>query len=271
MLRTRYHCLFDLLKSRQENTSRRYTIRTYDRILRSESGVFEMEDLELRKRAFALGDMIKNKNISDEVIIAKLKEEPELINAKLRTGMNPFVEAVNESRLCVVRALSDMGADIHWTCPASEGNALNSAHFPQMADEVLALGVEIEKNLLLSKSFKNPAIVAALRNNRVMLFYWLDKQKQIFADDEKYIGELLYETMHAVSICNQYNTLSCVIANDELFQILKDIYSKQDDVKSIQLYLSALRRIEDQDLEARIKELRKTLNTRKKELSSNTH
>lgn len=51
------------------------------------------------------------------------------------------------------------------------------------------------KNLLLSKPFKNPAIVAACGNRETMMFYWLDKQKEIFADDEAYVKSLLYETV----------------------------------------------------------------------------
>lgn len=227
-----------------------------------------MTNSELREKAFALGDLIKDTNISDEVIISQIKEVPELINAKLRTGMNPFVAAVAQGRISVAKALSDMGADIHWTCAASEGNALNVARTPQHADEVLALGVEVEKNLLLSKPFKNPAIVAALSNKKIMLFYWLNKQKEIFADDPKYLEELNYETIRMVSIANQFNTLSCIIADEELFYILKDIYSKLDNVKSIQLYNSSLRKIDDKNLEARKKELRKILSARKKELLS---
>lgn len=79
-----------------------------------------------------------------------------------------------------------------------------------------------------------------------------------------------YETIQAASIANQYGTLSAIIADDELFLILKNIYSKLDAVKSIQLYSSALRRIDDKNLKVRVKELRKTLNARKKELSSMT-
>lgn len=182
--------------------------------------------------------MIRDTNTSDEAIIAQIKEVPQLINTKLRTGMNPFVEAVGQGRISVAKALSDMGADIHWTCAASEGNALNVAKAPQHADEVLALGVEIEKNLLLSKPFKNPAIVAALNNQKTMLFYWLNK------------------------------TLSCIIADEKLFYILKDVYSKLDNLTSIQLCSGALRRIDGKNIEVRKKELRKISNARKKELLS---
>ena len=227
-----------------------------------------MTDLELKEKAFAIGDWMKDANKSDEEIIAEIKEFPELINAKLRTGMNPFVAAVHWGRLPVAKALNDMGADIHWACAASEGNALNAACSPEQADEILALGVEIEKNLLLSKPFRNPAIVAAGSNNRTMLFYWLDKQRKIFADDEKYVKELFYETIRVASISNQHDMLSCIIADEELYNILKDVYSKLDNINSIKLYLRSLGRIDDENLGARIKELRKTLNARKRELSS---
>ena len=54
------------------------------------------------------------------------------------------------------------------------------------------------------------------------------------------------------------------------FGILREIYSQEDDAESIRLSLSALRHISDESLEPRKKELRKILNARKKELSSET-
>lgn len=62
--------------------------------------------------------------------------------------------------------------------------------------------------------------------------------------------------------------LSRILADEELFPILKDVYSKLNDNKSIQLYLRSLRRIEDKTLEARKRELQKILRTRKRELAS---
>ena len=53
-----------------------------------------------------------------------------------------------------------------------------------------------------------------------------------------------------------------------MFSILKNIYAKLDDVKSIQLCSSALRRVGDENLEVRVKELRKTLSARKKEMGT---
>ena len=67
---------------------------------------------------------------------------------------------------------------------------------------------------------------------------------------------------------NQYNMLACVIADEELFGILKEIYARVDDEKSVKLYLGALRHIDDKGLEPRKKELRKVLNERKKSLAA---
>lgn len=233
-----------------------------------------MTDLELRKKAFALGDLMNDTNIPDETILAQINEIPELLHAKHKTGMNPFMTAVRCGRIFLAQALCDMGADIHWECAAAEGNSLNVARTPEQADEVLAMGVEIEKNLLLSKPFKNPAIVAAGRNNKTMMFYWLAKQKEIFADDEKYVAELFYATVEVASFSNQSSTMTSIISDESLFPILKEVYSKVDNVKSIRLYLStsSLKRTDDDDkkLDDRKKELRKILNARKKELSSTT-
>lgn len=179
-----------------------------------------------------------------------------------------------EDRFSVAQALREMGADIHRTCKASvfNGNALNVARSPQQADQLLEWGVEIERNLSLhiSKPFKNPAIMAALHNDTTMLAYWLETQRRLFADQPEYVGEIFYAAMDVVSMMNQYNMLACVIADEELYGILKEIYSQVDNTKAIRLYLGALRHISDESLEPRKKELRKILNAKKKELSSVT-
>lgn len=186
----------------------------------------------------------------------------------------PVFEAVVEDRFSVAQALREMGADIHRTCKASvfNGNALNVARSPQQADQLLEWGVEIERNLSLhiSKPFKNPAIMAALHNDTTMLAYWLETQRRLFADQPEYVGEIFYAAMDVVSMMNQYNMLACVIADEELYGILKEIYSQVDNTKAIRLYLGALRHISDESLEPRKKELRKILNAKKKELSSVT-
>lgn len=224
-----------------------------------------MADKELGKKAFEIQEQFRDKSIPDEEIISQIKENPELAYAD-----DLFLEAVFWNRFPIAMVLSEMGADIRQTCKASmfNGNALNVAHSPQQADVLLDMGVEIERNLLLSKPFWNPAIVAAGHNDVEMLFYWLAKQRELFADEPEYVKELFHASVDMVSTMNQYNMLARVMADDELFVILRDIYSGVDDVSSIRLYLGALKYIDDKSLDSRKKELRKILNTRKKELSA---
>ena len=72
---------------------------------------------------------------------------------------------------------------------------------------------------------------------------------------------------NAVCYLNQSTMLACIIANDELFRIMKSVYMQVDNMESVRLYLSSLRQISDKSLESRKKELRNVLNTRKHELS----
>ena len=234
--------------------------------------LIKMTDLELNKKVSEIVTQFRDSTISDEAILIQIQEEPELVHAKCLSGANLFLSAVFWNRFPVAKALSEMGADIHWVCKASmyHGNALNVAHSAQQADWLLDRGVEIERNLFLSQPFWNPAIVAAGHNDTTMLFYWLRKQRELFADDPEYVGQIFYAAINMVSTMNQYNMLSCVIADDELFGILKEIYSEVDNTMSIRLYLSTLRKIDGTSLDARKKELRKILNTKKKELSSAT-
>ena len=233
-----------------------------------------MTDLELRKKATELVAQFRDETVSDEEIILQIKEEPELVHAACLSGANLFLEAVVKNRFPIAQVLREMGADIHWTCKASvfNGNALNVARTPQQADQLLEWGVEIERNLslLITKPFKNPAIMAAFHNDTAMLLYWLKKQEELFLDESEYVGEIFYAAINVVSMMNQYHMLSCVIADDKLFEILKEIYSQENDAESIRLSLSALRHIKDESLDVKKKELRKILNIKKKELSSTT-
>jgi hypothetical protein len=88
-----------------------------------------------------------------------------------------------------------------------------------------------------------------------MLTYWLAKQRELFADEPDYVGELFHAAIDVVSTMNQYNMLACVMADQELFGILKEIYAQVDDTKSVLLYLSALRHISGESLEPKKKEL----------------
>lgn len=229
-----------------------------------------MTEKELRIRATEIERQFRDPEISDETLLAQIKELPETINTKLLNNSNLFLSAVGNDRFALAMALSEMGANIHWRNEASgiEGNALNVANSPREADRLLEMGLEVERNLQLSVRCKNPIISMAGRNNIPMFFYWRDKEKELFAEDEAYVKDLLYAAVNMAAIINQHNMLARLIADEELFPILKDIYAGVDSTKSVSLYLGALRKIQDEELEPRKKELRKILNAQKKELTA---
>lgn len=228
-----------------------------------------MTDLELRMLAAAIQSQLADAAVPDEVILDKVREVPELLQAKLPSSANLFLAAVSRGRFQLAKELAAMGADIHWRCEASGigGNALNAARTPEQAEELLAMGLEIERNLSLRLPCQNPAVTSASRNEPEMMRYWLQKQSQLFAGEPEYLQQLFYAAIRVASMLNQYGTLAVIMADDELFPLLKEIYSREDTVDSIKLYQSALRRIKDESLEPRKKELRKILNARKKKLS----
>lgn len=228
-----------------------------------------MTDQELRMLSAAIQSQLADAAVPDEVILDKVREVPELLQAKLPSSANLFLAAVSRGRFQLAKELAAMGADIHWRCEASGigGNALNAARTPEQAEELLAMGLEIERNLSLRLPCQNPAVTSASRNEPEMMRYWLQKQSQLFAGEPEYLQQLFYAAINVASMLNQYGTLAVIMADDELFPLLKEIYSREDTVDSIKLYQSALRRVKDESLEPRKKELRKILNARKKELS----
>ncbi len=228
-----------------------------------------MTDQELRMLSAAIQSQLADAAVPDEVILDKVREVPELLQAKLPSSANLFLAAVSRGRFELAKRAAAMGADIHWRCEASGigGNALNAARTPEQAEELLAMGLEIERNLSLRLPCQNPAVTSASRNEPEMMRYWLQKQSQLFAGEPEYLQQLFYAAIRVASMLNQYGTLAVIMADDELFPLLKEIYSREDTVDSIKLYQSALRRIKDESLEPRKKELRKILNARKKKLS----
>lgn len=228
-----------------------------------------MTDQELRMLSAAIQSQLADAAVPDEVILDKVREVPELLQAKLPSSANLFLAAVSRGRFQLAKELAAMGADIHWRCEASGigGNALNAARTPEQAEELLAMGLEIERNLSLRLPCQNPAVTSASRNEPEMMRYWLQKQSQLFAGEPEYLQQLFYAAIRVASMLNQYGTLAVIMADDELFPLLKEIYSREDTVDSIKLYQSALRRVKDESLEPRKKELRKILNARKKKLS----
>ena len=228
-----------------------------------------MTKQELNEIENTIREQFQKEELSDEDIISGMKSMPEALRQILESGSDLFLWAMLWDRFTVAQALADMGADVHCTFPGSliQGNALNVAHTPEQAEYLLGLGLEIERNLRRSEPSLNPVIMAAGHNDTVMTFYWLDRQRELFQADEQYWNELVHETVEYISILNQYNMLARIIADEQLYNILKEQYAKEDDRRSGQLSLSGLRQIKDEALECKKKELRRILNARKKELA----
>lgn len=229
-----------------------------------------MTEQELRALAMDIDKSFRTEGTSDDEIIGRIKDTPELINVKLLSGANLFLSAVRWNRLQIAKALAEMGSDVHCKIDASaiKGNALNVAGTPETAEYLLSIGLEIERNYSIREPYQNPIIRAIYLNNCDMFLYWLKKEKEIFKDDKAYIDELVRAAVeNAVCYLNQSNMLSCIMADDELYSIMKNLYMQVDRTDSIKLYLGSLGKISDQALESRKKELRNILNARKRELS----
>lgn len=229
-----------------------------------------MTEQELRTLAIEIDKSFYNKQTSDDEIINRIKVIPELINVKLPSGSNLFLSSVRWNRLQITKVLAQMGSDIHLQNSASgiSGNALNVAATPETADYLLDIGLEPERNLSIREPYWNPAIKAVHLNSCEMFLYWLKKEKELFKNDKAYIDELFKVSLeNAIRYLNQPNMLSCIMSDDELYDIMKGIYMQADSVDSIKLYLKALRQITDETLEARKKEVRSLLNARKRELA----
>ena len=229
-----------------------------------------MTEQELRALAMDIDKSFRTEGTSDDEIIDRIKDTPELINVKLLSGANLFLSSVRWNRLQIAKALAEMGSDVHCKIDASaiKGNALNVAGTPETAEYLLSIGLEIEKNCSIREPYWNPAIKAVHLNNCEMFLYWLKREKELFKDDKAYIDELVRAAVeNAVCYLNQSNMLSCIMSDDELYSIMKDLYMQVDSTDSIKLYLGSLRQISDQALESRKKELRSILNARKRELS----
>ena len=224
----------------------------------------EKRDLEVANRIY---DMMFKKEMSDEDIISEIIRYPDVRDIE---GFNFVLVSVFNNRFEVTKKLVELGSDINQKTDASlyRGNALNVASSKEQAEWLLEHGAEIEKNLSIhvSNPYVNPAIMAALHNDANMVLYWLDKEKEVF-DDEKFIDELYYSVIDKVLIVNQYNTLSVLMRDDKIYETMKETYSKVDNLESIKLYQSSMRKITDEDLEDKKKELKKILSARKKQLA----
>lgn len=212
-------------------------------------------------------ELLRNKDIDESTIIEQLRN----CSDEIRVSGDVFLTAVFWNRFEIAKEMVKFGADVNYKNDGSiySGNALNVAHSKEQAEWLLEHGAEIEMNtsLHISKPYKNPAIMAAKHNDAIMVLYWLEKENELFGNDEKYIAELFYTVIDVVLMVNQVKTLSVMMRDSKIYGIMKEIYSTVDNLESIKLYQSSLRKIADEDLEAQKKELKKILSARKKLLA----
>jgi len=272
---------FDYLKSRCQSIldklERERKASEHDR------NPLDVKSKEYKTVMIGIRKMILDENISDEEIRKKISENPETIPLKV-AGIwdNYFVNAVLYDRMELAKWLAENGADIHLKVEPSlyNGNALNAAHTPEMADWLLSLGIKVEKNLeqnirVRKTPYDNPAVVNAGHNDPVMMRYWLSKEKVLFADEPEYIESLFRTTISMASCMNSQNMLTLILGDDELYPYLKREFENIGDswkpLESIKLAKRGLKTVEDETLADRKKELTKILNQKAKEIKEGTN
>ena len=220
-----------------------------------------MNEKEKKIEANKIKILYLDKNITNEEILEIISEKKYVINIELMSTANLMIEAVHCDRFEVAKQLVNMGADINWKCKASmiNGNVLNVVSTPEEAEFFLKNGAEIEQNFKLNISYVNPAIAATQKNDLRMLEYWINKEKILFSNDMNYYNELCMAVVDLVSDINQTETLSYVISNDNLFEMLIENYKNITDKKSIELRRNSLNMIKNQDVKPRVEELKNIL------------
>lgn len=220
-----------------------------------------MNEKEKKIEANKIKIFYLDKNITNEEILEIISEKKYVINIELMSTANLMIEAVHCDRFEVAKQLVNMGSDINWKCKASmiNGNVLNVVSTPEEAEFFLKNGAEIEQNFKLNISYVNPAIAATQKNDLRMLEYWINKEKILFSNDMNYYNELCMAVVDLVSDINQTETLSYVISNDNLFEMLIENYKNITDKKSIELRRNSLNMIKNQDVKPRVEELKNIL------------
>ena len=199
-----------------------------------------MTEKELRLFGDSLMQALIHGDILEEKAISDIQKTPELIHTELSSGANLFLFCVLWNQCKVVQTLAEMGADIHRESESSmiSGNALNVARTPEMADYLLGLGLKVETNLSIREKYWNPAVKAAGHNDVSMLFYWLHKEKELFKNDRPFLRDITNAVIEMVDMMNQSNMLAAVVADRELYPLLKEHYTQAEDRDSIKLSLA---------------------------------
>lgn len=212
---------------------------------------------------------------TDEEVWEKICETPEIITLRDRScGANLFIAAVCWNRMELAKKLAENGADIFYETNMDlvQGNALNGAETPEMAEWLFSLGLKPEKNYVRLQSerttpYDNPLLKAVDNSKPDMIRYWLAKEKELYAGEPDYLEELYRKMVQWAAIFNNSDVWSMFLSDDEVFPIVKNVFSTEQDPEEIKGYRRVLKKVESEDLQERKAELTKALSrTKKKEV-----
>jgi hypothetical protein len=220
-------------------------------------------------------EFIHDSEKTDEEVWNKICETPEIIKLRDRScGANLFIAAVCWNRMELAKKLPENGADIFFETNMDlvQGNALNGAETPEMAEWLFSLGLKPEKNYVRLQSertttYDNPLLKAVDNSKPVMIRYWLAKEKELYAAEPDYLEELYRKMVQWAAIFNNSDVWSMFLSDDEVFPIVKNVFSTEQDPEEIKGYRRVLKKVESEDLQERKAELTKALSrTKKKEV-----
>lgn len=217
-----------------------------------------MTDGEMRLKGQEIVNMMKDITISDDVIIAQISEMDFLVGIKLMSGRNLFMEAVNNNRLIVVKALKEMGADVYLKCDGSLtlGNALNLAKNPEMIDYLLEIGLEVINKFDMKEKEVHPAILWAGINKFDMVDLWRNKAISAKADQD-FMHDLNMGIVKQITMRNQVDGLVYLLKDDALYSIYMNEIRPNVSDDALKMTKKGLKAVQDLSLADRIKEIEK--------------
>ena len=220
-------------------------------------------------------EFIRDKEKTDEEVWDKICETPEIIKLRDRScGANLFIAAVCWNRMELAKKLAENGADIFYETNMDlvQGNALNGAETPEMAEWLFSLGLKPEKNYVRLQSerttpYDNPLLKAVDNSKPDMIRYWLVKEKEMYAGEQDYLDQLFRKMVQWAAIFNDPDVWSMFLSDDEVYPIVKNIFITEQDPEEIKGYRRVLKKVEAEELQERKVELTKALSrTKKKEV-----
>lgn len=217
-----------------------------------------MTDGEMRLKGQEIVNMMRDITISDNVIIEQIKERDFLVGIKLMSGRNLFMEAVNNNRLIVAKALKGMGADVYLKCDGSLtlGNALNLAKSSEMIDYLHEIGLEVINKFDMKEKEVHPAILWAKNNKFDMVDLW--RNKAISANtDQDFMHDLNMGIVKQITMMNQVDGLVYLLKDDALYSIYMNEIRPNVSDDALKMTKKGLKAVQDLSLADRIKEIGK--------------